>query len=195
MNSLLLPFAAVVFSLASGVTDNDRTAMPPPDLRPAPLDHAAFAAEREDALLDVSLLCSRTFVFSDDAHITLESALNFENQPCVSNRSKLVLRFRHGALLVGRLTLTQETKDSTCVEVLATSPLVVIYPAALLYTLAGLALALGVWKWKKKEQRWKRIISGLCVKCAYPLKGLQDKRCPECGTPFGSEFQNPKLPD
>lgn len=195
MHNLLLPFAAVVFSLACGATDTGGTSTPPHDSSPAPMEYAAFAAQREDALLDVSLICNRTFVFSDDAHITLESALTFENQPCSSKRSKLIFRIRQRALLVGRLTLTQTTKDSTCVEVLATSPLLVIYPAALLYPVAGLALALGVWKWKKKEENWKRISSGLCVKCAYPLKGLQEKRCPECGTSFGSEYQNPKLPD
>lgn len=195
MHNLLWPFAAVVFSLACGATDTGRTSTPPPDSSPAPMEYATFAAQREDALLDVSLICNRTIVFSDDAHISLESALTFENQPCQGKRSKLIFRIRQGALLVGRLTLTQETNGSTCVEVLATSPLVVIYPAALLYPLAGLALALGVWKWRKKEQRWKRISSGLCVKCPYPLNGLQDKRCPECGTPFGSEFQDPKSPD
>lgn len=194
INSLLLPFAAVVFSLALDAADIGRTAEPPPDSSPTPLDYAAFAAKREDVLLDVSLMSNRTFVFSNHAQITLEHDLNSENQPCSSKRSKLIFRFRQGAWLVGRLTLKQATKDSTCVEALATSPLIVIYPAALLYPLAGLALALGVWKWKKKEERWKRITSGLCVKCAYPLKGLQEKRCPECGTPFGSEFQNPRLP-
>jgi len=195
INSLLLPFAAVVFSLALDAADIGRTSTPPPDSSPTPLDYAAFDAQREDALLDVSLICNQTFVFSDDAHISLESALTFENQPCSSKHSKLIFRFRQGAWLVGRLTLSQTTKASNCVEVLATSPLIVIYPAAAHYMIVILAGALGILAWRKRSVRRHRYISGLCVKCAYPLKGLQEKRCPECGTPFRSEFQNPRLPD
>lgn len=151
------------------------------------MDYATFAAQRETAILNVAVMTNRMLVFSEHAHITLESDLNVENQPCLGNRSELVCRFRQGAFLVGRLTLTQETKNSTCVEVLATSPLLVFYPKSMLFLLAGLPLAVGFWIWRKRSIRWQRVITGLCVKCAYLLKGLPGKRCPECGTTFGPE--------
>lgn len=194
MNSFLSPFAAVVSMVVLGATETGRTSAPPSQARTAAKDYGIFPAQREAALLDVALVSNRMLVLSEHAQITLESALNAKNQPCLNHRSKLICRFRQGAFLLGRLTLTQETKDSTCVEVLAPSPLLVFYPKSMLFLLAGLSLALGLWVWRKRSIRWQRILSGLCVKCAYPLKGLQDKRCPECGTPFGSEFQNPKLP-
>ncbi|MBL8762049.1 MAG: hypothetical protein JNL50_12185 [Phycisphaerae bacterium] len=31
----------------------------------------------------------------------------------------------------------------------------------------------------------KRAPDGICPKCEYPLQGLRDKRCPECGEQYG----------
>jgi hypothetical protein len=38
-----------------------------------------------------------------------------------------------------------------------------------------------------KFRRWRRVRRGLCVKCAYDLRGIDSDKCPECGWPRGRQ--------
>ena len=42
-----------------------------------------------------------------------------------------------------------------------------------------------VWLWRHASRKLRRL-SGHCEKCGYPLTGLPEPRCPECGTPINA---------
>ena len=39
-------------------------------------------------------------------------------------------------------------------------------------------------RYRYLSERYKRVAENRCLNCGYPLKGLPNNRCPECGTSF-----------
>lgn len=58
-------------------------------------------------------------------------------------------------------------------------PLLIIFATSVAFGLPGGY----VWLRHRRQHQ----IAETCEACGYDLRGLQDKRCPECGTPFGTE--------
>jgi hypothetical protein len=52
---------------------------------------------------------------------------------------------------------------------------------ALMTVYACAALALSIWAWRSGP---REVDLGACVRCGYSLYGLDEPRCPECGTAF-----------
>ncbi|MFH1110781.1 MAG: hypothetical protein V1790_16525 [Planctomycetota bacterium] len=53
-----------------------------------------------------------------------------------------------------------------------------------LWFLAAVFGAYPMWQLALLNRKIRRRRRGLCVYCAYDLRGLVDPRCPECGMPF-----------
>jgi hypothetical protein len=79
----------------------------------------------------------------------------------------------------------------------------VLWAGVVLNAATAVTLILGLyatcWWWiaardrRRLVRRWRALCGGRCPRCGYPIRGLRERRCPECGTTWHEDERTLRL--